>query len=270
MNCKVCSSETSLFGSAVLLNRHKVRYYRCHRCGFVQTEDPYWLEEVYGSVMTGSDVGLVARNLSASVISRAVITSFFNPQGRFLDYAGGYGLFVRLMRDAGFDFYWLDKFCPNLFAKGFEAGPLDGGEGYELVTAFEVFEHLSHPWDEIKDMSRFSKNILFSTEVIPPDAPKPGTWWYYGPEHGQHISFYTLDTLSIIANGLNLRLLSNGRSLHLLTERKVPPLLFKLLSIRPIAQMFNVLRRRPSLVQQDFLKAVQGGLEGSGEELEAG
>ncbi len=38
----------------------------------------------------------------------------------FLDYAGGYGVFTRLMRDIGFDFYWHDPYTQNLFANGFE------------------------------------------------------------------------------------------------------------------------------------------------------
>ncbi len=50
-------------------------------------------------------------------------------------------MFVRLMRDNGFDFYRSDRQCENLFAKGFEAS-LDVSPSYELLTAFEVFEHL--------------------------------------------------------------------------------------------------------------------------------
>jgi hypothetical protein len=44
----------------------------------------------------------------------------FDANNRFIDYGGGYGLFVRLMRDAGFDYYWFDKFCDNVLSKGFE------------------------------------------------------------------------------------------------------------------------------------------------------
>jgi hypothetical protein len=50
---------------------------------------------------------------------------------------GGYGMFVRLMRDGGFDFHREDPLCDNLFAQGFDRQ--DDGT-FELVTAFEVFE----------------------------------------------------------------------------------------------------------------------------------
>jgi len=45
---------------------------------------------------------------------RECIESNLNPDGIFLDYAAGYGLFVRLMRDAGYNFRWSDLYCQNL------------------------------------------------------------------------------------------------------------------------------------------------------------
>jgi len=49
---------------------------------------------------------------------RECIESNLNPDGIFLDYAAGYGLFVRLMRDAGYNFRWSDLYCQNLFVRG--------------------------------------------------------------------------------------------------------------------------------------------------------
>ncbi len=48
-------------------------------------------------------------------------------------------------------------------------------------------------------MLKISRNILFTTTLLPSPMPQPGTWWYYGLEHGQHISFYSLETLQSIA-----------------------------------------------------------------------
>ena len=47
-------------------------------------------------------------------------TVFFKSNGSIVDYGGGYGLLVRLMRNSGFDFYRYDPYCANFFAKGFE------------------------------------------------------------------------------------------------------------------------------------------------------
>ena len=117
LKCKVCESDSHHLAVAKVLCKYEVDYFKCSNCGFVQTEEPYWLEEAYSQPIASSDVGLAFRNLSFSQITQNLLFNFFNHQAQFLDYGGGYGLFVRLMRDAGFYFYWLDKFCQNIFSR---------------------------------------------------------------------------------------------------------------------------------------------------------
>lgn len=250
--CKTCSSTTDLFSTAKLLNKYDVHYFRCNNCGFVQTEEPYWLEEAYSQAINRNDVGLVDRNIRNSKITNAIISVFLNPDAKYIDYGGGYGLFVRLMRDAGFDFYRYDKHCENLFAQDFEA-ELKANNKYELLTAFEVFEHLANPLDEIEKMLKFSQNILFTTELLPANIPKPGSWWYYIPEYGQHVSFYTMKTLSVIAEKYSLKFYSDGRSLHLFTANKLSPLLFRLVAKqRKVVSFLNTVLRREPLIPADY------------------
>src|SRR6187551_714050 len=139
VKCKICASATSDLFSAKVLGKYDVKYFKCNNCGFVQTQEPYWLQEAYSSAITVQDIGLVSRNYLYAQICRSIIKLFFSRKTKFLDYGGGYGMFVRLMRDKGFDFYRYDTYCKNMFAEGFDdKGELD----YELITAFEVFEHL--------------------------------------------------------------------------------------------------------------------------------
>ncbi|OCR00085.1 glycosyl transferase group 1 [Nostoc sp. MBR 210] len=250
MKCKVCESDAQLFAKSIVLGQYEVDYFQCSDCGFVQTEEPYWLDEAYSDAIARTDVGLVFRNNNLSRRTAHIIVNLFNHEAKFLDYGGGYGLFVRMMRDLGLDFYWDDKFCTNLFAKGFEFD-LDKHTTYELVTAFEVFEHFSNPIEEIENILKISKNILFSTEILPQNNPKPHEWWYYSPHDGQHISIYTVKSLSKIAEKYNLNLYSDGSSLHLLTEQTLPPELFNSLCHSPI-EPFN----KQSLLQNDYSKAV--------------
>lgn len=86
-------------------------------------------------------------------------------------------VFVRLMRDAGFDFLHYDPLCENIFAQGFEA-ELTGRSGYTLVTAFEVFEHLVSPLDDIANMLKFGRSIFFSTELHPVPPLSLEQWSY--------------------------------------------------------------------------------------------
>jgi len=251
MRCKVCSNTTDYFAKNKVLGKFPVAYYRCATCGFIQTEEPYWLEEAYAEAITASDIGLVSRNFRLSQLTQSIIRACFNPQGRYIDYAGGYGLLVRLMRDAGFDFRWYDKYCVNLFAQGYTAMPDDAGQ-YDLVTAFELVEHMRAPMEELKDVLSFSRNLLFSTEILPLSAPQPDAWWYYGLDHGQHISFFTIDSLKIMARKLSLNFYTDGRSLHMFTEKKLSTITFKIATMYVFAFLTNMLFRKKSLLIPDY------------------
>jgi hypothetical protein len=245
--CSICGCATRQFARATVLRRHKVSYFRCETCGYICTEDPYWLEEAYSEALSSLDVGAVSRNLRAVPVTGAVIRLFFDQNGRFIDYGAGAGLLVRLMRDAGFNFLWADKFARNTFARGFEAGP----GSYEMVTAFEVFEHLADPVCELEKMLSFSRNILFSTVLVPARAPDPGQWWYYGLDHGQHVSFYTPQALRALGSRFGLSVCSSGE-LHLLSSRPVAPWKFRLLTRPRVCRWINRFQPRPSLTGPDY------------------
>jgi len=224
MNCKVCSSKTVFFRKAIILNKYNIDYFKCDNCEFIQTEDPCWLEEAYREPINVSDTGIIARNIYLTNITASIIYFLFDKKASFLDYAGGYGLLTRMMRDIGFDFYWHDPYTKNLFARGFEYA---GSGAIELITSFESFEHFVNPSQEIEKMFAISENLLFSTELI--QKSEYEDWWYYGSEHGQHISFYSMKTLSFLSSKYGLNLYSDGKSLHLLTAKKISSSLFKLL-----------------------------------------
>lgn len=251
--CKICKSHAKLFTTYKVLNKHNIEYFRCNNCGFIQTEEPYWLNEAYSEAISSTDIGMINRNMILSKISQAVISFLFDRKGAFLDYGGGYGIFVRIMRDHGFEFYLYDKYCKNLFAKGFEENNI-GKNRYELLTAFEIFEHLTNPMESIENMLSCSNNILFTTDLIPNYVPKPGSWWYYAPESGQHIAFYTLNSLNIIARAFDLKIYSNGKNIHLLTKKKVPDYYFKLITQYNFATILNLFYKNESLLSKDYHK----------------
>jgi hypothetical protein len=251
MNCNICTHSSVFFAEATVINRYKISYYQCSNCGFVQTEDPYWLHEVHQEAINQSDVGLVGRNLAQCQLTCSLINIFFSGNGRFVDYGGGYGLFVRLMRDKGFDFYRYDKYCDNLFAKGLDALP-SAVPDFVLLTAFELFEHIANPISEVEKLLQFSRSIFFSTTLLPDHAPKPGAWWYYGLEHGQHVSIYTQHALQWLAEKFDLNLYTNGRSLHLLTEKSLSPHLFSLALRYKAAVLVNSFYKRSSLLATDY------------------
>jgi hypothetical protein len=216
-NCKICGSITKNIFEAKILNKYNINYYQCLNCDFVQTEKVYWLEEAYQSSMNFSDTGIMHRNEKFSKISTSLIFLFFNRNEKFLDYAGGYGVFTRIMRDIGFDYYWNDPYTKNLLSRGFEQNSKDT---YNAVTSFECFEHLENPVAEIEKILALSKNVIFSTELIPIPLPNVQDWWYYGTEHGQHIALYSQKALELIAIKFQVNYYNIG-NLHIFTQNRI-------------------------------------------------
>jgi hypothetical protein len=242
MKCKICNANTELKFSHKVLRKYDVKYYYCQNCSFLFTEEPYWLEESYKSPINVIDTGILNRNLYFGKVVSSLTFFFFNKDGKFLDYAGGYGIFTRLMRDYGYDFYWSDKYSDNLMARGFEFETSSPQKDFEAITVFEVFEHLLDPIDEIEKMLTLSNNIFFSTTLLSTSVPGPNDWWYYGFNHGQHISFYSRKTLKIIARKYDLNLYSFGE-IHLFTKKKINRFLFSAivkLSKYGVAAVVNV------------------------------
>lgn len=238
MNCKICQKEPTKIFIAKVLNKYDAQYLHCNSCGYIFTENPFWLNEAYASPMNISDTGIMQRNLFNSVFTLNIIYYFFNKNETYLDYASGYGVFVRLMRDLGVNFKWQDDFSENLLARGFEYTPKD--DKISLVTSYEVFEHFVNPLEEIEKILKISNNILFSTMLLPVEIPEPNDWWYYAFDHGQHVSFYSKKTFQFIAKKYGLNYYTNGSSLHFLTIKKINPFIFKFLSNSKISNFASV------------------------------
>jgi Methyltransferase domain len=259
MQCKICNSETAPAFTARILGKYEAVYFRCRSCGFMQTEEPHWLAESYASAINEIDLGPVNRAITSSKLIEGLILSTFDKLAKFIDYGAGYGVLVRLMRDRGFDFYWQDAYCENLFAKHFVAEP---GTTFELLTAFEVFEHLVNPLAEIKLMLDYSDNVLFSTLLVPQKAQAATDWWYFAPEHGQHVAFYTVEALQVVAKIFDLHLCTDGIGMHLLSRKPVSNRIFRFFTHETFtAQVARRLLRtrmpKKSLLLDDFY-AVSG------------
>ena len=224
MQCKLCDNATREIFKHRVLNKYLITYFSCDTCGLIQTEKPYWLKESYKNPINSSDTGYAIRNIFFARRTTMIFPLLFGVNKCFLDYAGGYGLLTRLMRDYGLNFVWADLYTPNLFAQGFTYGK----QKITAITCFECFEHFVSPTEELEKMLIISKNIFFSTQALPSPVPAPEQWEYYGFSHGQHISFYSIKTLQFLADKYNLRYYTNGSNLHLFSENKISSIYFKI------------------------------------------
>lgn len=251
--CKVCNSHSIFFGETDVLKEYRVKYFRCERCGFIQTEEPYWLNEAYSSAIARQDVGIMQRNLMNCEVTSAVLNLLYPDVSSALDYGAGHGVLVRMMRDRGFNYFWSDLHATNDYARGFDRKE---GSTYDFISAFEVLEHLDHPVVELSELMRLSANVFVSTSLVPQPPPGLSEWWYYAPPTGQHISFYTLESLHLLADQFGRCLLSNG-SYHLFTMEPKSVLRFRLATSVKMAGILNRMYRRTSLIDSDFQSMVR-------------
>src|SRR3954447_12252946 len=112
--CRVCGTQAQFFFSKQILGKHQVSYFKCGNCGHVQTEQPYWLPEAYREPAWKIDVGMADRCVWTAQTTVALAGKLgIGPQEACLDWGGGTGLFVRLCRDHGMNYFYSDRYAQN-------------------------------------------------------------------------------------------------------------------------------------------------------------
>jgi hypothetical protein len=238
--CRLCGGGTRTLFTRTVLARHRVAYHQCETCGLTQTDAPHWLEEAYASPIHPTDTGILARNLDA----RRVVATFLHLTGvgaqPCLDWAGGFGLFTRLMRDAGFAFLHHDPMAENLFARGFEWH--DGADAPFVVTAFEVLEHFVRPLEAFGQIAAFGARYLITRTELHPGVAPAERWPYLSVESGQHVAFYRRDTLARLGAACGYPHVLAG-PFYQLFARERPPAGRWGLAVRGRSVLYPLLRR---------------------------
>lgn len=207
-----------------VLGKYNANYYYDESIGYIFIDQPYWLEEAYSSAITITDTGILARNnANVTRVSNAILINSIDVK-KGIDLGGGYGLFVRGMRDKGFNFFWEDKYAENLVARGFEADD----DIHEVAVAFEVLEHLGNPL-EFLQAAKLKYNFhtcFFTATCFDMNGLPDEKWWYWVFETGQHISFFSKTALEYMASQIDMKLTHFGgeffafSTLSLDTKRK--------------------------------------------------
>lgn len=230
VKCNICNSESEFCFEKIILNKYKVKYYKCNVCGLHFTEQPYWLDEAYSDAIAQADTGLVIRNLSISKKLASLIFFMGYRKEKLVDISGGYGLLVRLMRDMGFDYYWEDKYSDNILAKGFDAQECK----YKLASAFEVLEHLPDPVSFLRGKKeKYGFDVLVATTTLFRGQIPRKNWDYYSESTGQHITFYNKNSMRELAGKIAMKYFGIGNyhifysSVHTIPVKSILAFLFE-------------------------------------------
>ncbi len=219
MKCYVCGHQMT-----VDMKKNGYSIYRCGMCGLRKTEleKPYelFVKEYYTKkFFTGDptksafvnykdDKRFIVKNMK-QFLSRIMK---YKSKGRLLDVGCALGFFVELARRHGFDAYGFD---PSSYAVQ-EAKKLDGEskikegtifsvvypeKSFDVITLFDVFEHLEDPGQDIEKLSKFLKDdgiIVIATgdtESVMAKVLKR-RWTFYIPP--QHLFFFNKKTITTL------------------------------------------------------------------------
>jgi Methyltransferase domain len=253
IRCRLCGGETQYLFSHTVLKTNDVGYYRCVDCGSLQTIEPTWLDEAYADSRRALDTGGVARNQRNQRLVYFLAGLFgLGPADKVLDWGAGDGLFVRMLRDVGLDAYWSDRYADNFYAPFFTD---DGRRTYALITAFEVWEHLANPSEEIDLIFRRGPDIhLLSTELY---RGQGAEWRYLWPATGRHVFFFSPVAMDWIAKKYGYQVISGSANYTVFHRRFLSPVrrrLLKLLLDGKQSRAWDVryaLARKKSLIEKD-------------------
>ncbi|WP_172822769.1 class I SAM-dependent methyltransferase [Paramagnetospirillum marisnigri] len=200
--------------------------WECTQCGFASFKEVAdWHEDRFRADIYNNDYYLGDRPFLEERPKKlaAWLTAALSPCS-LLDYGGGNGQLARLLTSQGFEAACYDPFY--------------GGGGLpqissEVVTAFEVVEHVPDQYSLFREMASLCRRdgvIIFSTLLK--TMHLKDDWWYASPRNG-HISFHTKKSINLLLSRLSLHHHSLSREIHLAAFTKES--LMRLINIKTIS-----------------------------------
>lgn len=213
--CPVCGGASSLLdvvdfnksceeakGKFLSLAGIPVYYALCSNCGFCFTPElmtwklQKFKERIYNDEYILVDPDYIEARPRANA---ANLISMFGDSAhsiKHLDYGGGSGLLVNLLRQSNWQSTSYDPFV-NRNVSVEQLGKFD------LITAFEVFEHVPNVQELMSNLRSLLSPyglVLLSTLLSDGNihAKQRISWWYASPRNG-HISLFSRNSLAILA-----------------------------------------------------------------------
>jgi SAM-dependent methyltransferase len=228
ISCPICNAACSLLdvvdfnksceelrGKFLGLSGVPCYYTLCGGCGFCfAPEFAAWTPEQFEEKIYNDEYVLVDPEYIEirPRANAASLVSIFGDRAhaiRHLDYGGGNGLLSSLLRESRWQSVSYDPFADKTVS-------IDQLGKFDLITAFEVFEHVPDPQRVMSDFGSLiapDGMVMFSTLLSDGNIHRNQriNWWYASPRNG-HISLFSKSSLAALArnNGVNYASFSEG------------------------------------------------------------
>lgn len=200
--CRLCSGTLTYTWTLKTLKQYYANYFECNDCHSLLVINPFWLSEAYQkedelALTANPDQGRFGRNFTTYLYIQALTHSgLIRKSHNIVDFGGGYGLLTAMLRQSGYDAWTFDEYIDKpLLSGNYHIDDLSviPDQSVDVITAFEVLEHLSDPvstWRHIRRILKEDGTLLVST-CLYDAAVHQQDWFYLTPEQGQHITLWS-------------------------------------------------------------------------------
>ena len=209
-----------------------VHYCSCKGCGHIWTaclddwSDSDFQRNIYNGDYVLADPPFIYDRPARNAAMIGDMVGAFREDLPILDWGGGNGLMAQMLAELGFrNVISYDPFYGD--------NPLTPGLPFDLVTCFEVIEHVPDQRTLFADIASHvapDGALLFSTLVQPADIHDLRLgWWYARPRNG-HIRLHSRKSLELCLSREGLRLKSLSDEMHVAFRNAESPLVEALLA----------------------------------------
>ena len=230
--CAVCGHSSLLFdvvdfnksceeirGYYLPLLGHGVYYVRCQACKYTfAPEFSAWTDQdfvnmIYNDSYVEVDPDYLNIRPKGNAEALNSIFGHYRNDIKHLDYGGGNGVLSGCLESFGWSSTSYDPFPAN-------DAKLNGLGTFNLISAFEVFEHVPDPhvmMETIEKLLSGPDAVVFFSTLLSDGHINDGerlNWWYVAPRNG-HIGLHSSQSLAVLGERYGMKLHSLNSGTHI-------------------------------------------------------